>query len=64
MVLTAKEAIATGRLINKLDTFSTKATVFPITIYKDNQLAIDIINRLNGIDGRTKHIGTKYYYVR
>lgn len=64
LVLTAKEAIAISRLIDKLDTFSTKATVFPITIYKDNQPAIDIINRLNRIDGRTKHISTKYYYVR
>lgn len=64
LALIAKEAIATGRLINKLDTFSTKATVFPITIYKDNQLAINIINRLNGINGCTKHIGTKYHYVR
>lgn len=50
-------------LIDKLDTFSTKTIVFPITIYEDNQLAIDIINRLNGINSRTKYIGTKYYYV-
>lgn len=36
LALTAKEAIAISRLIDELDTFSTKATVFPITIYEDN----------------------------
>lgn len=64
LVLTTKEVITISRLIDKLDTFSIKATVFLITIYEDNQPTIDIINRLNRIDGCTKYIGTKYYYVR
>lgn len=64
LTLAAKEANAIAKLLDELGEFYT-AVVRPVTIYKDNQPAIDITNRTKtSSDGRTKHIDTRFRYIQ
>lgn len=61
LTLAAKEANFLGNLL--LDVGYDRP-VFPITVYEDNRPAIDITKRGASIDSRTKHMQTRFYYIR
>jgi hypothetical protein len=57
----SKEAIVIGRLLEEL---RYKGPIFPVTIYEDNMPAINITQRHSSAAGRTRHIDTRYHYIR
>lgn len=61
LILAAKEASYLAKLLEELQ----YTNVRPITIYEDNQPAIDITNRAKtSSDGRTKHIDIRFRYIQ
>lgn len=61
LTLVAKEANYLARLLEELN----YTNVRPVTIYEDNQPAIDITNRAKtSSDGRTRHIDTRFRYIQ
>lgn len=61
LTLAAKEASYLAKLLEELQ----YPNVRPVTIYEDNQPAIDITNRAKtSSDGRTKHIDTRFRYIQ
>jgi ribonuclease HI len=57
--LAAKEAAALIRLLEEL----RADNIAPVTIYKDSQLAIDLLKR-TAANSRTKHIDIRWHYIR
>lgn len=61
LTLAAKEANYLAGLLEELK----YTNVRPVTIYEDNQPAIDITNRAKtSSDGRTRHIDTRFRYIQ
>lgn len=61
LILAAKEANYLAGLLEELQ----YTNVRPVTIYEDNQPAIDITNRAKTLsDRRTRHIDTRFRYIQ
>lgn len=61
LTLVAKEANYLAKLLEELQ----YTNVRPVTIYEDNQLAIDITNRAKtSSNRRTKYIDTRFRYIQ
>ena len=60
MSVAAREAAILRRLISEVLQKQHSA----VTLYEDNQPAIDLLGKPPGADSRTKHMDIRFYYIR